>query len=74
MAEQLRKSAPVPGDIATVSSARFYGRGEAMAELAADVAAREEKTARLREARLAKERKAIMATTAAKLAQRSRKA
>lgn len=72
MAEQLRKFAPNPENVAMGSDARFYDRGEAVAELAADVAAREEKTARLREARFAKERRDMMAATAVKLAQRGK--
>jgi hypothetical protein len=49
---------------------QFYARGDAVAELQAGIVAREEKTARLREARLAKDRRDLIAATAAKLAQR----
>jgi hypothetical protein len=53
---------------------QFYGRGGAAEEMDAVVAAREEKTARLREARLAKDRRDLIAATAAKLAKRASKA
>lgn len=52
---------------------QFYGRGNAAEELNAAVAAREEKTARLREARLAKDRRDMIAATAAKIAKRAAK-
>ena len=51
---------------------QFYARGDAVAELQAGIAAREEKTTRLREARLAKDRRDLIAATAAKLAQRKK--
>ena len=53
---------------------QFYGRGGAAEEQDATVAAREEKTARLREARLAKDRRDMIAATAAKFAKRASKA
>ena len=67
-----------PGERADITFAgmqsQFYGRGGAAEEVDALVAAREEKTARLREARLAKDRRDLIAATAAKLAKRARKA
>ncbi|MBO9097570.1 MULTISPECIES: hypothetical protein [Rhizobium] len=52
----------------------FYARGQAAEELDAMVADRESKTARLREARLAKDRRDMIAATAARLQKRSAKA
>jgi len=53
---------------------QFYGRGGAAEEVDAVVAAREAKTARLREARMAKDRRDLIAATAAKFAKRAAKA
>lgn len=51
----------------------FFARGQATEELDAMVAERESKTARLREARLAKDRRDLIAATAAKLQKRAGK-
>ena len=64
-------------DIAGIEIARiepeFFGRGNAVEELNAARVEREAKTARLREARLAKDRRDMMAATVAKLAKRAAK-
>ena len=56
------------------TQSQFVARGRAAEELDAAVADREAKTARLREARLAKDRRDMMAATAAKLLKRAAKA
>ena len=67
-----------PRERAEIAFARtqtqFLARGQAVEELDAAVADREAKTARLREARLAKDRRDLMAATAAKLLKRAAKA
>ncbi|MET0747035.1 MAG: hypothetical protein ABWY49_02480 [Rhizobium sp.] len=74
MAEQSRKS-DLESEVSFVGAqSQFYGRGGATEEMNAVVAAREEKTARLREARLAKDRRDMIMATAAKLAKRAGKA
>jgi hypothetical protein len=69
---------PKPRELTEIAFGRpqseFFARGRAAEELDAAVADREAKTARLREARLAKDRRDLMAATAAKLAKRAAKA
>jgi hypothetical protein len=73
MANQPKQSRDLADALFVATQSQFYGRGEAAAELNAAIAAREEKTARLREARLTKDRRDLIAATAAKLAKRSAK-
>jgi hypothetical protein len=73
MANEFSKSREVAEVAFAGVQTQFYGRGGATEELDAAVAAREEKTARLREARLAKDRRDMIAATAAKFAKRAAK-
>lgn len=73
MTNELSKPRDVAEKAFTRSQGLFYGRGDAMEEMHAATAEREAKTARLREARLAKDRRDLIAATAAKLANRAAK-
>ena len=73
MANQTENARELAEALSVGTQSQFYGRGNAAEEQNAAIAAREEKTARLREARLAKDRRDMIAATAAKLAKRSAK-
>jgi hypothetical protein len=72
MANEASKSREQTEVVFAGVQSQFYGRGGAAEEMDAVVAAREEKTARLREARLAKDRRDMMAAAAAKLSKRAK--
>lgn len=71
MTDQSRRPSGLANDFFVGAQSQFYGRGEAAEELSAAVAAREEKTARLREARLAKDRRDLIVAAAAKMNKKS---
>jgi hypothetical protein len=73
MANQTENARELAEALFVGTQSQFYGRGNAAEEQNAVIAAREEKTARLREARLAKDRRDMIAATAAKLAKRPAK-